>query len=79
MCKGQWPGTAIGGDWRNKTEHCRIWFRLYELLEQEMLLAGEHPLSTVPHRNAVETALVEAWSVGKNIGISQALREIGSC
>jgi len=65
MCKGQWPGTAIGGDWRNKTEHCRIWFRLYELLEQEMLLAGEHPLSTVPHRNAVETALVEAGLWGK--------------
>jgi uncharacterized protein len=22
MCKGQCPGTAIDGDWRNKTEHC---------------------------------------------------------
>ncbi|HTR41058.1 MAG TPA: radical SAM protein, partial [Pseudomonadales bacterium] len=22
MCKGQCPGTAIDGDWRNRTEHC---------------------------------------------------------
>lgn len=75
MCKGQCPGTAIDGDWRNKTEHCSIWFRLYELLEKEMLLAGEHPLSTAPNRKAVESSLISAWSRGKNIGISQALRE----
>ena len=25
FCKGQCPGTAMNGDWRNKTEHCDLW------------------------------------------------------
>src|SRR5205814_3871036 len=31
MCKGQCPGTAVEGDWRNRTEHCEVWKGLYEL------------------------------------------------
>ena len=29
MCKGQCPGTAIDGDWRNRTEHCDLWKGLF--------------------------------------------------
>src|SRR5262249_40591831 len=79
MCKGQCPGTAIDFDWRNKTEHCGIWMRLYELLEQEMLSAGEHPLSTAPDRKTVEAAVVTAWSMGKNVSIARALQEVRAC
>ncbi|MDA7980489.1 MAG: radical SAM protein [Pirellulales bacterium] len=45
MCKGQCPGTAIDGDWRNRTEHCEIWFRLFQLIEQRMARAGTRPIS----------------------------------
>jgi len=24
MCKGQFPGTSISGDWRNRIEHCEL-------------------------------------------------------
>lgn len=54
-CKGQCPGTAIDGDWRNRTEHCQVWFRMLELIETELRLAGKLPISADPaRRQAVE-------------------------
>jgi len=29
ICKGQCPGTAIDGDWRNRTRDCEFWKRLF--------------------------------------------------
>ena len=45
MCKGQCPGTAIDGDWRNRTEHCEVWKAVYGLLETELVAEGKNPLS----------------------------------
>src|SRR5205085_33695 len=45
MCKGQCPGTAIDGDWRNRTEHCDVWKTLYRHLEEQMLDRGLCPIS----------------------------------
>jgi uncharacterized protein len=47
-CKGQCPGTAIDGDWRNRTEHCQIWYRLLTHIETELRLAGQTPVSIDP-------------------------------
>ena len=33
-CKGQCPGTAVDGDWRNRTQHCEVWMTLYEHIER---------------------------------------------
>lgn len=66
MCKGQCPGTAIGGDFRNRTEHCEVYKGLYTRLEDELVRAGKTPLSLSPTRRRVEAALVEAWSSGHN-------------
>ena len=35
QCKGQCPGTAIDGDWRNRTEHCEVWKGLYRDIEED--------------------------------------------
>lgn len=39
-CKGQCPGTAIDGDWRNRTRDCRMWYSLFERIEKDLLLEG---------------------------------------
>ncbi len=64
MCKGQCPGTAIDGDWRNRSEQCPIWFALFEEMERQLVKAGEAPLSLAPDRPALEAAMVQLWDQG---------------
>ena len=66
MCKGQCPGTAIDGDWRNRTEHCALWMALFERFERQMVESGDTPLSLHPDRPRVEAAMIEAWARGTN-------------
>jgi uncharacterized protein len=42
-CKGQCPGTAIDGDWRNKTSHCQFWYSMIEHIWTD-LAAREIPV-----------------------------------
>jgi len=35
FCQGHCPGTAIDGDWRNRTVNCRLWYLLFERVEQD--------------------------------------------
>jgi len=35
FCKGHCPGTAIDGDWRNRTVNCRLWYGLFERIERD--------------------------------------------
>lgn len=44
-CKGQCPGTAIDGDWRNRTRDCQIWYHLFEMIEKEILLSKRMPVT----------------------------------
>ncbi len=76
MCKGQCPGTAIDGDWRNRSESCEVWKGLYEHLEQALLSAGEVPLSCRPERRAVEEIFIRRWEGGRNTSIAGALARL---
>lgn len=69
MCKGQCPGTAIDGDWRNRSADCPTWFALFEDLEREMLAAGQVPLSVHAEREEIEQAMLELWARGHNASI----------
>ena len=73
MCKGQCPGTAINGDWRNRSEHCETWKGLFSVIEQNLLSEGELPLSTVPARKKIEQAMLDSWVMGKNPSVSYVL------
>lgn len=73
MCKGQCPGTAVDGDWRNRTEHCDIWMQLFEQVEARMLRSGIQPLSVHPERSRIERALVQEWSHGRNPRLEQLM------
>ena len=66
MCKGQCPGTSIDGDWRNRTEHCSTWFRLFEHAEARLQSLGYVPISADPNRDVLERAMVEQWEAGHN-------------
>ena len=61
-CRGQCPGTAIDGDWRNRTEHCGVWLALFDRVETDLVQAGIIPLSW-PTRRAERLAL-EARQLG---------------
>lgn len=45
MCRGQCPGTAIDGDWRNKSRDCELWIMLFEHVEKRLLDEGTVPVS----------------------------------
>jgi uncharacterized protein len=76
MCKGECPGTAIDGDWRNRTADCAVWMGLFERLEAEMMTAGEIPVSQSPRRPAIEAAILGEWARGDNAVVAQVLRRL---
>lgn len=78
LCKGQCPGTAIDGDWRNKTEHCSVWMALYEHMEHELLQGGGTPISLASNRAVLEQTFIEKWEAGSTTTIAQALKELAS-
>jgi uncharacterized protein len=76
VCKGQCAGTAIDGDWRNRTEHCDTWFGIMEIIEQELLAEGKRPLSQSEHRSSVERRLFAEWAAGRNPRPNSLFREL---
>ncbi|AMV25190.1 Anaerobic sulfatase-maturating enzyme [Gemmata sp. SH-PL17] len=74
MCKGQCPGTALDGDWRNKTEHCDLWMRLYEHIENRLLAEGKRPISLDPNLGYLEINMIDAWKAGVNPSLSDMLK-----
>lgn len=76
ICKGQCPGTAVGGDWRNRTEHCGVLSRLFDVLEAQLLLKGEVPLSLSAQREPIERRFLEEWSHGRPASVARLLAEV---
>lgn len=66
QCKGQCPGTAKDGDWRNKSENCKLFKGLFEEIEQEIVSEGLTPISLHPDRLSWETKLLNNLSQGMN-------------
>jgi uncharacterized protein len=73
VCKGQCPGTALDGDWRNRTEHCEVWKKLYRHIEDRLLDKGYFPVSVQPNRKYLEQAMLDAWASGSNPSMQQTL------
>ena len=66
MCKGQCPGTALGGDWRSRSEHCEVWKEIYSVLEAEIIAEGSNPVSRSPRLKEMEQSFLRAWMRGEN-------------
>ena len=65
MCKGNCPGTAEHGDWRQRTEHCDVLKAIFRLVEQQIEEEGGTPLSKHPERKNLETAFIQGWCEGR--------------
>ena len=76
MCKGQCPGTAVGGDWRNRTENCDEWKSLFGLIEKKIVLSGKIPLTLNPVRIKLEQLQLEAWKENKNPSIQTLINSL---
>jgi uncharacterized protein len=75
MCKGQCPGTAIDGDWRNRSEHCEVWKALFESSERQLAAAGMDAISAQPLiRQSLESQMLNAWERGSNPSMEDLLR-----
>lgn len=66
FCKGQCPGTALSGDWRNRSEYCALWKALFERVETRLVASGRKPLSLSRNLPQIERGLVAAWGRGEN-------------
>jgi uncharacterized protein len=77
VCRGQCPGTAIDGDWRNRTEHCALWTSLYEDLEADLLKAGNLPLSQRADRQVIENEMLRQWASGRTATLESVIEAVG--
>ncbi|ALG67274.1 radical SAM protein [Beggiatoa leptomitoformis] len=75
-CKGQCPGTAVEGDWRNRSRDCAVWMALYEQLETELCTEGVQPISLHPARETLEELILTDWVNGNNLLIGDALKQL---
>ena len=76
VCKGECPGTAIDGDWRNRTQDCEVWKELFAHIEADLISQGVTPVSTHPNRIHLESAMLSAWSQGSNPGMQKTLMKM---
>lgn len=72
-CKGNCPGTALDGDWRNRTADCELWYRLLSLVEARLVASGVTPVSRRPDRAALEQRFLDAWQGGTNTYLNREL------
>jgi uncharacterized protein len=76
MCKGQCPGTAIDGDWRNRTADCTVWMGLFEYLETLLVREGITPISLNPNLHYLEENMIAAWAKGSNPSLAGMLAQM---
>ncbi len=74
MCKGHCPGGVEGGDWRNRSEVCGMLMATFEHFERRLVREEKQPLSLATHRPALEKIMLDAWAVGRNLRIYEAIK-----
>jgi uncharacterized protein len=78
MCRGHCPGTAIDGDWRNRTEHCEVWKAMFVQLEGELTAEGHVTLSRSEDRKTIERTMLEGWSSGRNLSLADVVNDLSA-
>ncbi|HEY1353044.1 MAG TPA: radical SAM protein [Ktedonobacteraceae bacterium] len=78
LCKGQCPGTALHGDWRNRSELCEVWKQVFSHLEHKLLQHKQVPLSVHPLRTRLEQRMLAHWTHGRNSSLQRVLGELAS-
>lgn len=76
MCKGYCPGSALDGDWRNRTQHCSLIMRVLERTERGLEFGGDEPLSKAPDRLTIESEMLATWSSGKDTRLWRVVKAV---
>ena len=76
LCKGQCPGGAIDGDWRNRSSKCSLWMALFERFEAELTEDGRTPVSVSQHRPGLEAFALREWTAGRSAYLHQELTRL---
>jgi len=76
FCKGEGPGTGENADWRNKTDQCWVWYKLFEHVEESLVEQGYNPVSLDSNLKIIERYMLNGWSNGKKPTIEEAIRNI---
>lgn len=76
FCKGECPGTGEEADWRNKTDQCWVWYKLFEHVEQSLIEEGIEPVSLRNDLKDIEHLMLNVWNNGNNISIRKALEHL---
>ena len=74
LCKGNCPGTAIDGDWRNRSRDCGLWYALFSRLEMEMRLKAKVPITDRPPKELarMKAVMMRAWEMGIPMTLKRA-------
>lgn len=78
MCKGQCPGTALHGDWRNRSELCGVWKQVFSHLEHQLVGHHHMPLSMHPLRPSLEQRMLTHWAGGRNCSLQTVIAEVAT-
>ena len=62
FCKGQCPGTAIDGDWRNRSRDCKTWYALFERIEADQ----KDKVLPCSVKGEIESAYLRVWTSGQD-------------
>jgi uncharacterized protein len=73
MCKGQCPGGAIDGDWRNRSSKCSLWMALFARFEAQFVAEGQVPISLSPYRERLEAFALREWAAGRSAYLYQEM------
>ncbi len=76
MCQGYCPGSGIDGDWRNRSEACKIVKELFSRCEKDLIAEGFTPVSVADQRSELEKILIELSKVGERFSMYDSLSEI---
>ncbi|WP_171043702.1 radical SAM protein [Pseudoalteromonas spongiae] len=68
-CKGQCPGTAMGNDFRKRSEYCSVWKELFNTSENYLNKRKVNTILSENKGDSITVQMVEYWKAGKNIPI----------
>lgn len=71
FCKGQCPGTAIDGDWRNRTVDCALWYTLFATIERDIIISKRVPITRdAAYMESLQRKLFSQWRASRRSGNS---------
>lgn len=76
VCKGQCPGTAKNGDWRNRTRDCEFWKAILSRIESIIIEDGGSPVSLHPRLKELEEYALSHWMAGARFNIADLLKKL---